>query len=1014
MTIKIEDLAELTYDEFIEKISADNDLVEIADKVEDDSIKSRPSEKSEEGVTVVVKDGTISDSDAKLSYSNRNQTIYAHALMHMWWHLPEKTKWTRIQVAREHTRIVAKLVSNGWGHMIKDTLDDSLPQSLTQDYAPSTGEETVKPTKIIIVTNGKREVVKEIESETMEQKAPIADSSGLQNDLVVDIGAMRVILNQSEFEPSVTIEDRKSWKDDQDYKKHLDNNQIGEKLGEDEEGLYLRVNAMHEGTWNFTEITKEELEKAASSFAGRLVIEGHKWDDPERSLGEVLKAGVKFDPEYQKFYLELIVKITRARGIKEIKAGRYKFVSIGATMKARCNICGMTINEGCHHIRGIEYDTEEHGRIICIKAATEIIFEELSFINVPAARWARVLEQIDPLQARELLAASKSGSTVGIEIETEEYRLLPTLDEMLSLQEESIIQLNKRNEEVTGMAENKEKKNQEGKETFVTPPGSGVTDAQAAITPQNTTKKPVATTPAPKKSKSDGNVSDVDAPKNPVSGGQVDTGKNASGTGSSASAPKLSPSKGNVSKVSATEDPRDGGTVDTGGGSGSSDVKGPSDNPVVDSDEVTTDDAKITLTNEQIDDMDIGAIYEFAKNNEMTGLIEVLVAANVEGECETPVINAASADEAILAHALLHRWGEDLTLTNWNEEQINVEHDRIVGVLSDFGIGHEDSENETSEEADSSETTDEVETGGAGESVETGEVNDDAVAEGDAAGTDGAEGTDGTEAGGEAADSTENTDGNAEATDATGEAATEETAETDSTKETGDATTETVEVNNDTVEVSPDMELLTIQFENSQVDIRVLQEKFDATTTELSEVKENLSKELYDAKLALAKSIRENKKMATEVGTVNGLLTAKTTELEALNSQLEKYVTKELSEVVEGIIQVKTDLNKYVDEDAINADREKFSSMSLEVLQTLIGELKAIKDNSLKNKAATEHGIGDGAKESDKADVVSGDNEIEKYGQIDENTEENDDEKKNFEVAEGSVLALVKDSLNIS
>jgi hypothetical protein len=1006
MTIKIEDLAELTYDEFIEKISADNDLVEIADKVEDDSVKSRPSEKSEEGVTVVVKDGTISDSDAKLSYSNRNQTIYAHALMHMWWHLPEKTKWTRIQVAREHTRIIAKLVSNGWGHMIKDTLDDSLPQSLMQDYAPSTGEEIVKPTKIIIVTNGKREVVKEIESETMEQKAPIADSSGLQNDLAVDIGAMRVILNQSEFEPSVTIEDRKSGKDDQDYKKHLDDNQIGEELGEDEEGLYLRVNAMHEGTWNFTEITKEELEKAASSFAGRLVIEGHKWDDPERSLGEVLKAGIKFDPEYQKFYLELIVKITRARGIKEVKAGRYKFVSIGATMKARCNICGMTINEGCHHIRGIEYDTEEHGRIICIKTATEIIFEELSFINVPAARWARVLEQIDPLQARELLAASKSGSTVSIEIETEEYRLLPTLDEMLSLQEESIIQLNKRNEEVTGMAENKEKKDQEGKETFVTPPGSNVTDAQAASIPQNTTKKPVATTPAPKKSKSKGNVSDVAAPKNPVSGGQVDTGKNASGTSSSAPAPKPSPSKGNVSKVSATEDPRDGGTVDTGGGSGRSDVKGSSDNPVVDSDEVTTDDAKITLTNEQIDDMDIGAIYEFAKNNEMTGLIEVLVAANAEGECESPVINTASADEAILAHALLHRWGEDLTLTNWNGEQINVEHDRIVGVLSDFGIGHEDSENETSEEADSSNTTDEAETDGAGESTDVGEVNDDAAAEGDAA--DSTEEADGADGAGEA------TDENAEATDATDDTSTADTAEADSTEKTDDATTGEAEANNDTVEVSPDMELLTIQLENSQVDIRVLQEKFDAATTELSEVKENLSKELYDAKLALAKSIRENKKMVTEVGTVNGLLTAKTTELEALNSQLEKYVTKELSEVVEGIIQVKTDLNKYADEDAINADREKFSSMSLEVLQTLIGELKAIKDNSLKNKAATEHGIGDVTKESDKADVVSGDNEIEKYGQTDENTEENDDEKKNFDVAENSVLALVKDSLNIS
>ena len=1000
MASEKKDLTELNYDEFLDKVTADKDLVEIADKICEDSIKSDGSDNNE-AVTVVVKDGSVSDSDAKLAYSNRNQTIYAHALMHMWWHLPEKTKWTRLQISREHTRIVAKLVSNGWGHMIKDTLDDALPQSLFKDYAPSTGEETVKPTKIIIITNQKRELVKEIESETMGKNAPIVDSGSLQNDLVVDVGSMRVILNQSEFEPSVTIEDRKSGNnDDQEYKKHLDNDQM-EDLEEADGGLYLRVNAMHEGTWNFTEITKGELEKAAHTFVGRMVIEGHKWDDPERSLGEVLKASIKFDPEHQKFYLELIVKITRARGIKEVKEGRYKFVSIGATMKARCNICGLTINEGCYHIRGIEYDTEEHGRVICIKTATEIVFEELSFINVPAARWARVLEQIDPSQARELLAASKSCLTVGIEIESENQRVLPTLDEMLSLQEESIIKLNKRSEEVTGMADNKEKKNQDGKETFVTPPGSDVTGAQPASTPQNTTNKPAVTTPPPKKSKSKGNVSDVPAPKNPVSGGQVDTGMNVGGGTSSTPAPKPSPSKGNVSKVPATKHPKDGGTVDTGDESNKSPVKGPSDNPVINSDEVTADDSQITLTNDQIDAMDIGAIYEYAKNNEMTDMIEALVAANVEGECENSVINVSSADEAILAHALLHRWEEDLTLTNWNEEQVKAEHDRIVSVLDGMGIGHEDAEAETSEESNSEEVTDEA--------ANTEAVNDDAAS------TD-----EGADEGADEGDATENADEADGATDDAGaeDAGTEENADADSTEtaeeDAGNSeennTEDAADANADSVTANPDMELLTIQLENSQTENTVLQDKCDATMVELAEAKGNLSKELYDVKLALAKSIRENKKLATEVETMNRSLATKTSELEALNSELEKYVEKDLKEVVDGIVQIKTDLNKYENDDAVNADREKYSSMSLDVLQTLFGELKAIKDNSLKNKVAIEHGIGDGTNESDNAETVSGDSEIEKYGQK-KDDENNGKEQRTFEVAENSVLALVKDSL---
>jgi len=977
MAEKNKDLTKMTYEELLSYAGEEQELGEIATKADEDSIKVDGVIKNTDPVAVVVKDGCVSDEDAKLPYENKNQTIYAHALVHMWYKYSEKTKWTRMQVAREHTRIVAKLINNGWGHIIKSSLDDTLPMNLCEDYAPSTGDEIVKPINIVIVTNKKEETVKE--SKTMSQ-APMVDTSELHEEPIIEIGSMKVILNQSEFNPSVQEGNL------QEYKKSLDSNKIDEIIEENEDALFLRVNAMHEGIWNFTALSKDELEKAAHTFVGRLVIEGHKWDDPDKSLGEVLKSVVRFDPEHQRYYLELIVTVTKPKAIKEVKAGRYKFVSIGATMKARCNICGLTVNEGCHHIRGMEYDTEEHGRVICIKTATEIMFEELSFINVPAARWARVLEKIDKNQVRELLAASKSGHTIGIHLQSEDVRILPTIDELLSLQEESIIKLyKKRDKEVVGMADKKTKKVEPNKEQFATVPGSDApVSAPSSGTSQNTTKKPTQTSPPAKKSDSKGNVSDVSAPAKPIDGGSVDTGKN-SGKIDTPTANK-SDSKGNKSDVDATKHPKDGGTVDTGAGDGRSDVKGPATNPVVNSDEVTVDDNEvtITLTNEQIDGMDIGGIYEYVKNNEMIGLLEVLLAANSKGECETPIINVASADEAILTHALLHRWIDDMALTNWNEDQVSAEHDRIVNVLEEFGIGHEDSENVDTSTDSSDATNETVNQENAEDGTKTDAVNNDNV------------------------ETEVNTEVKTEVTEDEGV-----DANNDKTVDE-EANAETTEVVNDDSAIDADKELLSAQLEKSTKENGLLQEKFDSMTIEFTNVKETLSKEIFDLKLELAKSIRDGQKLTTELENANSLLASKTEEITALTTELEGYVSKELGSVANDIIQIKTDLNKYADDAAIEADREKYSKMPLDTLKTILSEIIEMKGNSLKNKAAEDHGIGDGGatlEESVNNEGVSGDDEIEKYQnkEIPENKEEN--KKDEFEVKENSVLSLVKSSL---
>ncbi len=931
----------MNYEELVNSGKSNNDLSDLVTKFEEDSCcicePEAESNETPEHTIVIVKESSISDEEARLPYQTKEQTIYAHALIHLWWNMPEKTKWSRLQVSREHTRIVAKLVSNSWGHILIDSLDESLPNSLMKDYAPSNGEESVKPTKLIIVNNSKK-----------NKNAPMVEID------YEEIGAIKVILNQAVFESSVnSMEDN-----DQEYKRYLD--EITE-VTEKEDALYLRINAMHEGTWNFTEISREELEKAASTYTGRLVIEAHKWDDPERAIGEVLKASVKFDGELQKYYLEVIAKITKDRAIKEVKARRYKFVSIGASMQARCNICGMTVSEGCNHIRGVEYDTN-HGRLLCVKIASEIIFEELSFINVPAARWARILEELDPTQARELLAASKSRSTFSIEVESEDTRILPTLDEFLTLQENSIIKLYNRKEEVSNMAQEKNEEITKTEETFVAPGSAAPSSAPDAATPQNAINKPDEITPTPSTEKTIGNVSDVEAPSNPTDGGTVDTGSNEA---SKEEVPMPTNSESdpmaNTSDVPATQHPLDGGTVDTGAGVNTT-GEAEDMNPIVRSDEVTEEGSvqndTLSLTNEQIDSMDISAVYEYAKTNSMNSLVDTLIFANEE-ECKNTTIEIKHEGEAILAHAILHMWLDDLTLTNWTEEAIKAEHDRIVQVLDTFGIGHFD----------------------------------------------------------ESEGSTETIDDNVQSNEVTTNETVEQTAEVITTEEVD--STEVIDENLKTIE------LLNGQIEGLKKDLEDTKNSYEVTISNLKLENEKVSNEIYTLKLNLAKSCRLNKKLESDLVLINSLVSGKTSEIEILNSKLDSYSKKEFNEVVEQLISVKTDINKYSDEDAVDKDRKKFSSMTIESLKAVLDELLVSKEDLLKNTVAEEFGLGEVSNVEKIENTVDANSEMQNYqkqeGEDKKDVTNNEsttqkevvEDSSKFTVRDGSILSLVKKSLDL-
>jgi hypothetical protein len=998
------DYSEMSYKELLDIGKSNSDLSDLVLKFECDQDKECTSPVinniEEEPTLVIIKENSVSDEDATLPYTNKDQTIYAHALVHMWWNMPEKTKWTRLQVSREHTRIVAKLVSNAWGHKLLDGLDDSLPNSLMKDFAYSNGNEIIKPTKTIVVTNNK-----EIPKDKVPNNAPMVEIN------YNEVGAMKVILNQSIFESSVSVEKKK----DREYRKILDNDSISstEDINNEDNALYLRINAMDEGIWNFTEISRKELEKSAATFKGRLVIEGHRWEDPECSIGEVLKASVKFDLESSKYYLEVIAKITKERAIKEVNAGRYKFVSIGASMKARCNVCGLTVNEGCEHLRGIEYDTLEHGRILCIKIASEIMFEELSFINVPAARWARVLEKLDPVQTRELLVASKSKGIVGIEVESNDNRILPTLDELLKVQEESIIKFYNKKSEDSVMANDNT-----NEQTFSAPGSAAPAGAPAAATPQNTVTKPTETTPTPEIKETPGNVSDVAAPVgNPVVDETVNTENNSSsvsneevfaapGSAAPAGAPAAATPQNTVTKPTETTPTPE--IKETPGNV--SDVAAPVGNPVVDetvNSEVNND--MITLSNEQIDEMGITEIYEYAKINAIDSLVTALVLANEDKECDKGTIDIVSANEAVIVHALLHRWLDDLTLTNWKQEQINAEHDRIVTVLDSFNIGHESEELVNSDACVEEVVETAVET--IMEAVEA--VVPDALDAIEEAVTTAVE----------------------EAVTTAVEEATTVESETDSSVLTiaENVVDSKVELLSKQLEESKkELENSNKELEDNKTILNAVKEKLDTTIRESKESENNFSNEIYELKLNLAKSIRSNKSISSELETAKKMINSKTSEVEILNEKINSFNKKEVEAVVNQLISIKTDMNSYSNEEAITADKAKFSSMTIESLNIIIEEMSVLKNDSIKNKTAEEFGLNNvtiDTKKEDKIEVVknmevSGNSEIIKYqnkegedvSKSERTTQkeavlESDDKIDKYVVKKGTLLSLVKESL---
>jgi len=89
-------------------------------------------------------------------------------------------------------------------------------------------------------------------------------------------------------------------------------------------------------------------------------------------------------------YIEIVARVTDPNAIQKLLDGRYMTGSVGATTdRAVCSVCKQDWTEEgrCEHTPGDLYDSAK-----CFLIAGSLVYDEYSFVNVPADRHSKVLE----------------------------------------------------------------------------------------------------------------------------------------------------------------------------------------------------------------------------------------------------------------------------------------------------------------------------------------------------------------------------------------------------------------------------------------------------------------------------------------------------------------------------------------------------------------------------------------------------------------------------------------------
>jgi len=347
---------------------------------------SKPFGENDTGVTPL---GTPSVSSLVEKIDTKTKSKTMNILLHSFWRMLNANDQNEIGFNKEklietHIALVEKMKSKGWVHQYMDSFDDTLPAHLRGT--------------IVGPANPSKDKAEGDEREPITV-APLesASSTTLEIDAKLNVAL-----------PEVAVDKNSYFKlKKQDIKQILGDDAADEITANlPDDALYLLVDAVETGVFNKVEITKQELENAAPGYAGRMFVEGHDWNNPQKAIGQILKATVVFSPQKSKWVMRVLAVILKEEAIKSFERGLYKFVSIGATMKAICSVCGLTVQEGCRHIKGMVYEGANGSKVECKYKAVDLQMEELSAVNVPACRTASAYGRVTREQARDLLAAS--------------------------------------------------------------------------------------------------------------------------------------------------------------------------------------------------------------------------------------------------------------------------------------------------------------------------------------------------------------------------------------------------------------------------------------------------------------------------------------------------------------------------------------------------------------------------------------------------------------------------------
>lgn len=350
-------------------VMVDTEAVEEVEEVEEDMSSDSKESKIDEAIERIT-------SESKARFFN--------LFLHMIWNKLQQQllksgeedleqrgdapKESMLEIETVHAKLASKMQENGWMHPYIDALDDN-----------------------IAINEDKREGIPNI----VTKEEPVAK---------VEIEEEEAVYRFKAALPEIPVSDLTLKKVSYEDVKAKYGNTLGE-LKLPKTGLYLTLDAVEEGTFNNIKLTREELEKAAVGYSGRMFIEGHDWNDPQKAIGQILKADVYYNSSREKWTLGVLAVVLKSSAIEAFNIGLYKFVSIGASMRSVCNICNKSVPEGCKHIRGMYYKTVQ-GAKKCIYKGEDLQMEELSCVNVPACRPAGVTGKVTISEAREFLAAS--------------------------------------------------------------------------------------------------------------------------------------------------------------------------------------------------------------------------------------------------------------------------------------------------------------------------------------------------------------------------------------------------------------------------------------------------------------------------------------------------------------------------------------------------------------------------------------------------------------------------------